>query len=70
MAEVDLLRRQAEVFGRLADSVDDPSMRLEVRRIAATCKEIIAHILREKRASSGAAWSRVSSVGAAFRAPV
>jgi hypothetical protein len=55
MTQVNILRSQAEVFWRLAESFDDPSMRSEVRSIAAACEEIISDLLRRERATIVAA---------------
>jgi len=54
MTSIDVLRNQAEVLWRLAESVDEPAIRFDLRSLAARCEEMISDLLREQRAATGA----------------
>ena len=55
MTSVDALRNQAEVLWRLAESVDEPAIRFDLRSLAARCEEMISDLLREERVATRAA---------------
>jgi hypothetical protein len=48
MTRVDVLRSQARVLWRLAESFDIPLIRYDLRTLAAQCEEMAEDLLREE----------------------
>ena len=65
MTRVDLLRSQAEVLRRLAESFDIPDLRRDVLALAVRCEELAAQVLHEEAQGEGAtaAQEAMASIG-------
>ena len=48
MTRIEVLRSQAHVLWRLAESFDIPELRHDIRAIAAACEEMADDLLREE----------------------
>jgi hypothetical protein len=54
MTRLDVLRSQAEVLRRLAESFDVPDLRRDALAIAARCEEMASTLMREEAERQGA----------------